>query len=550
MNGAELAAKVILNEGVRSVFALPSSEILPVCEYLRDEGVEVIFTRHEQAAGNAADGYARVTRNAGVCLVPTGPGLANLMPAIAQAYYASSPVVAIAGHSKYEYMDSNAFEEIDGYLWVKEYTKWSRFVPFTHRIHEYIQEAFRRAMSGRFGPSLLEIPKDILNSDFDCSVKLAKPENYRFIGRLGCDEEIILKSLELLKESEKPAIIAGSGVYWSHAEKYLVKFAEKFSIPVFVSGLGLGCIPSNHRLFAGQASASPVLREADLVFLIGTRMDEFLGFGRKFAEDARIVHVDIDPAQIAKNRYVDVGICCDAGFFLERMLRLSKGLEVSYGEWAGSVEMVVENVEKMFKEAAMSEEIPMKPQRLMHELSEIIGEEDIVVLDGGETTAWGLLYLKARRAGAVISSQGPFGHLGAGVPMGIAAKSAYPDRRVFVITGDGSFLFNGAEIDTAVRHGLQVIVVVVNDSAWGLVNHTRFLTTQDDLRARFGTILNPEVRYDKFGESLGAYGEMITKPDEIKDAVKNALDSGRAAVIDARVKLEEFSPLAYLLTEG
>jgi len=202
----------------------------------------------------------------------------------------------------------------------------------------------------------------------------------------------------------------------------------------------------------------------------------------------------------------------------------------------------------MFDNAAKELTKPMKPQSMMKELSEIVSKDDIIILDGGETTAWGLIYLKARRAGNVIVSQGPFGHLGAGVPMGIAAKAADPDRRVFVITGDGSFLFNGVEIDTAVRHDLPIVVIVVNDSAWGLVNHTRYLTTKSEERARYGVMLNENVRYDKFAESLGAYGELVTEVGEIKEAVKRGIDSGLPAVIDVRVRLKDISPLAYILS--
>lgn len=545
MDGAKVVAKAVAKEGVKCAFALPSGEILPVCEYLEEEGVDVIFTRHEQAAGNAADGYARITRSPGFCLVPTGPGLANLLPALAQAYYASSPVVSIAGHSKYVNLDRNAFEEIDGHLWVKEYTNWSRLVTFTHRLHEYVQEAFRRALGGRFGPVLLEIPKDILNADAG-DVELADPQNYRFTGRIGCDDECISKTIELLRDSERPVIIAGAGVYWSRAEGLLVRFAERFSIPVTVSGLGFGCIPSDHQLYAGQATASPVLNEADLVLVLGSRFDEFLSFGQRFSKDAKIVQVDIEGSEIGKNRYIDVGIQCDVSAFLSRML--DHEIRVSFTSWAEKVRATVSGIEKMFESAALLDEKPMKPQRLMKELSDIISKEDIAILDGGETTAWGFLYLKARRAGNIIGSQGPFGHLGAGVPMGIAAKAAHPDRRVFVITGDGSFLFNGVEIDTAVRHGLQVVVIVVNDSAWGLVNHTRLLTTRSAERAKYGVMLNENVRYDKFAESLGAYGELVTDAREIKEAINRALDSGKPAVLDVRVKLDEISPLAYLLS--
>ena len=549
MNGAELVAKALVNEGVKSAFALPSGEILPLCEFLRDEGVNVIFTRHEHAAGNMAEGYARVTRNAGVCIVPTGPGLANLMPALAQAYHSCSPVIAIAGHTKLINFDRDAFEEIDGALWVKEYTKWAKMPIFTERLHEYVQEAFRRAMSGKMGPALLEIPKDVLNAEFDGEIELRVPENYRYAGRILCEAQYIRRAVELLNQAEKPVIVAGSGVYWAEGEDELLKLAEKLSVPVALNGMAFGSIPSEHPLYIGPAPGNMILREADLVLVIGTRLDEFLGFGVKlFSKDAKVIQVDIDWYQIGKNRYVDLGVVSDAKAFLSAMLGYGDNIR-NFKEWAKTASTMTRNL-RQYLDSSSSEthrSKAMKPQQMMKELSEIINGEDIVILDGGETTAWGLLYLKARKAGNVFNSQGELGHLGAGVPMGIAAKAAFPDKRVFVITGDGSFLFNGCEIDTAVRHNLPVVVIVANDSAWGMVCHTRYLSTGSKERACFGTLLNEKARYDRFAESFGAYGELVEKPEEIREAVKRAVDSGLPAVIDVRVSRDELSPLAYML---
>ncbi len=546
MNGAELVAKALVNEGVKSVFSLPSGEVLPLCEFLRDEGVSVIFARHEQAAGNMAEGYARVTRHAGVCIVPTGPGLANLMPALAQAYHSCSPVIAIAGHTKFENFDRNAFEEIDGASWVKDYTKWAKMPIFTDRLHEYVQEAFRHAMSGKMGPVLLEIPKDVLNAEFDGEIELKPPENYRFTGRITCQPEHIRQAVNLLNQAEKPVIVAGSGVYWAKGEDELLRLAERLSIPVAVNGMAFGSIPTDHRLFIGPAPGNMILREADLVLVIGTRLDEFLGFGVKlFSKDAKLIQVDIDWTQIGKNRYVDLGMVSDARAFLSAMLEYADRVR-GFSEWAETASTMARNL-RQYLDSSDGETTPIKPQQMMRELSGIIGGDDIVILDGGETTAWGLLYLKARKAGNVFNSQGELGHLGAGVPMGIAAKAAYPEKRVFVVTGDGSFLFNGCEMDTAVRHNLPVVVIVANDGAWGMVCHTRYLSTGSKERASFGTILNERARYDKFAESFGAYGEMVERPGELGEAVKRALDSGLPAVIDVRVSLEELSPLAYML---
>lgn len=545
MNGAELVAKAIVKEGVRSVFALPSGEILPLCEYLSEEGVNVVFARHEQAVGNMADGYARVTRIAGVAIVPTGPGLASLMPALAQAYYSGTPLVAIAGHSKFENIDRNAFEEIEGYRWVDRYVKWARMPVFPERLHEYVQDAFRHAMSGKFGPTLLEIPKDVLNADFEGDIALPPPERYRFTGRVVCEPVYVQKAIELIRSAERPVMVVGSGVYWSGAEDEVRRLAELLSIPVAVNGMALGCLPTTHPLYIGPAPGNAILRNADLVIVIGTRMDEFLGFGRIFAEDARIIQVDIDWHQIGKNRHVDLGVVSDAKAFLLALLERLDGLR-RFDSWSSQVSSLAGEIMASLSKPSGSGD-GVKPQEMMRILSDIISRDDIVILDGGETTAWGMLLLKAERTGNVFNSQGELGHLGAGVPMGIGAKSANPDRRVFVVTGDGSFLFNGIEIDTAVRHDLPLTVIVANDSAWGMVCHTRYLSTGSKERACFGTILNEDVRYDRFAESLGAYGALVEKPGELREAVLEAISSGLPAVIDVRISRDELSPLAYML---
>ncbi|AKG92317.1 Thiamine pyrophosphate-requiring protein [Geoglobus ahangari] len=547
MEASELVAKVIVNEGVRSVFALPSGEILPLCEHLRDEGVNVIFARHEQAVGNMAEGYARVTRNAGVAIVPTGPGLASLMPALAQAYYSGSPIVAISGHSKFENLDRNAFEEIEGARWVERYVKWSKMPIFPERLHEYVQEAFRHALSGKFGPALLEIPKDVLNAEVENDVELAPPERYRYTGRIVCESRFFDRAIEMLNSAEKPVIVAGSGVYWSGAEEELRMLAERLSIPVAVNGMAFGTIPTTHPLYAGPAPGNVLLKEADLVMVIGTRLDDFLGFGvGLFSDEARIIQVDIDWSQIGKNRYVDLGVVSDAKAFLSGLLERANGIK-RFDYWAKEFGEMAKGMMEMLVRPA-SENGMLKPQEMMLELSSLITRDDIVVLDGGETTAWGLLLLKAERAGNVFNSQGELGHLGAGVPMGIAAKSAFPEKRVFVVTGDGSFLFNGVEIETAVRHELPIIVIVANDSAWGMVCHTRYLSTGSKERACFGTLLNENARYDKFAESLGAYGELVEKKGELTEAIRRAVESGMPAVIDVRISREEMSPLAYMLS--
>ncbi len=555
INGGKIVAKVLKVEGIKCVFTLPSGEILPILEELVEEGIQVVTTRHEQAAGNAADGWARVTRSPGVCVVPAGPGFANLIPAIIQAFYAGSPVVAISGHSPHKYVDMDAFEEIDGVEIVSSVTKWAKRCMFTERIHEYLQEAFRYAVSGKMGPVLLEVPKDVLQGK--CSVeriKIVPPERYRSKGRVYGDPKLVKKAVDLLVASEKPLIIAGSGVYWSGAWLELVKLAELLSIPVACEGLAVGCIPYDHPLYVGNAIGNPFMRNADVLLVVGAKFDEFLGFGRDpsfYSDDVRVIRIDVEFSEIGKNRPVDVGIVGDAKAVLSQMLKIIGETASTVSEernWAKKFRSAWISLSESFDKVAESSEKPIRPQRLMKEIREVVDEDTICILDGGDTTVWAYLYLRAYRPGQIIGSQGPFGHLGAGIPMGIAAKLAYPDKKVFVITGDGSFLFNGSELDTAVRYNVPIVVIVVNDSAWGMVYHTRFITSKSKEKAGLFTLLNERVRYDKFAESLGAYGELVTEPDEIKPAIKRAFESDLPAVIDVRVSREFPTPLSYILT--
>ncbi|MHA1722928.1 MAG: thiamine pyrophosphate-binding protein [Candidatus Baldrarchaeia archaeon] len=555
IDGGTIVAKALKAENIKCVFTLPSGEILPILEKLVEEGVQVITTRHEQAAGNAADGWARVTRSPGVCIVPTGPGLANLIPAITQAFYAGSPVVAISGHSAYKYTNMNAFEEINGVEIVSSITKWAKQCTFTGRLHEFVQEAFRHATCGKMGPVLLEIPKDILQGKCDAKrVKILPPEQYRSKGRIHGDPALVKKAVDFLLASEKPLIIAGSGVYWSGAWEELIKLAELLSIPVACEGLAVGCVPYDHPLYVGNAIGNPFMRNADVLLVIGAKFDEFLGFGRDlsfYSEDVKVIKIDIDPSEIGKNRPVDVGILGDAKAVLTQMLEfLSKSVSSAPKErgWSKEVRSAWLKFNESFERAAESSEKPIRPQRLMKEIRELVGKDTICVLDGGDTTAWAYLYLRAYRPGQIIGSQGPFGHLGAGIPMGIAAKLAYPNGKVFVITGDGSFLFNGSELDTAVRYNIPIIVIVANDSAWGMVYHTRSITSRSKEKAALFTFLNEKVRYDKYAESLGAYGELVTEPNEIKPAIKRAIRSNLPAVVDVRVSREFATPLSYILT--
>jgi acetolactate synthase-1/2/3 large subunit len=552
-DAGKAVAEVLKGENITHVFSLPGGEILPIYDALVAEGIEIITTRHEQAAGNAADGWARVTRTPGVCLLPMGPGIVNAVPALAQAYQMGSPVVAITSSIAHKLADMDAFEDLDLKSLVSSVTKWTRRCIFPHRIAEYLRKAFSTALTGRMAPVLLDIPKDIISTPVEEATRPLKPAQYRPMGKLLGDPVQVKRAVQLLAKAERPVIIAGSGLYWSQACKELVKLAEFFSIPVASEYLGTGCFPQNHPLSIGHANANPFTNQADVVLVIGARLDEFLGFGRDpsfYAEDAKFIHVDIVPNVIGKNRPVEVGIVGDAGAILSQMLDTAKKIAKKHaaGNFAKQSHAAWEQLLDILEKDADSDEIPIKPQRLMKEIREFTSPESLFILDGGDTTAWAYVYLRANYPGQIISSQGPLGHLGAGLPITIAAKLARPEKPVYLISGDGSFLFNISELDTAARYDLPIVVIVNNDCAWGLVYHTRLLKTRSEEKASCGTLLSEHARLDKVAEGLGASGELVTKPSEIQPALKRALDAGRPYVLDVRVSRKYMTLLSQIFT--
>ncbi|MFX1576766.1 MAG: thiamine pyrophosphate-binding protein, partial [Promethearchaeota archaeon] len=486
--------------------------------------------------------------------LPMGPGIVNAVPALAQAYQMGSPVVAITSSIPHKLADMDAFEDLDLKALVSSVTKWTRRCLFPHRIAEYLRTAFKAALTGRMAPVLLDIPKDIIASPTKTSdATPLKPSQYRPTGRLLGDPNLVKKAVTLLSKAERPVIIAGSGVYWSQACKDLVKFAEFFGTPVAAEYLGTGCFPQNHPLSIGNAIANPFTRQADVILTIGARLDEFLGFGRDpsfYSEDAKFIHVDIVADAIGKNRPVAVGILGDAKAVLQQMLHTARELtkKRAAGSFAKQSRAAWEQLFAVLEKDADSDETPIKPQRLMREIREFATPDSLFVLDGGDTTAWAYLYLRANYPGQIIGSQGPLGHLGAGLPISLAAKLARPETPVYLISGDGSFLFNVSELDTAVRHNIPVVAIVNNDCAWGLVYHTRLLKTRSEEQASCGTFLNEQARLDKLAKGLGANGELVTKPAEIQPALKRATESGQPYVLDVRVSRKYMTMLSQIFT--
>lgn len=548
LSGGSLVAKSLLQEDIKYVFSISGGHINPIYKALKEEGIEIITTRHEQAAGNAAEGWAKTTRTPGVCLVTAGPGFSNVLPALISAYYARSPLVCITGHTPLKHIDLYASQEIDHLPLAAPVTKYAKMVFDTNRIPQYIQEAFRAATANPFGPVLVDIPQDIQTlhwtlDDKNLFFQLPKT-GYRSQGQIYPDPLLVKRAAKLLLGATNPIILAGSGVYWDRASKSLLDIVEFLSVPVTHFDLGKGCVPDLHPCSIGNAAQNPLLARADVILALGVTFEELLGFGTNpmfYSPDVKVINVDPDPAHIGKNRPLELGITSSMDPFLKTLLVTLKKHSPNgghYAEWAKIAKNDRLDFESLIiGDAVDSTAVPIKPQRLTKDIQPFLDNDTRLFLDGGDTTVWAQLILQASYPGQIIPTQGPSGHLGAGIPMGIAAKLAEPEKTVIVLTGDGSFLFNGAEIDTAVRYDIPLVIIVENDSLWGMIAHNQDLSWGE----RIGTSLDNKghIDYVKFAESLGGQGELVTRPEDIAGAITRARESGKVALVDVRIDGEE-----------
>lgn len=542
MHGGRLVARILKNEGISHLFTLCGGHIAAIYDGCIDEAITVVDTRHEQAAAHAADAYARLTRGIGVAAVTAGPGVTDAVTAVANAYFASSPLLLIGGAAPLEQQGRGALQEMEQVALLKPITKSSFAIHQTERIPELLTQAIRIALAGRPGPVFVEIPFDILINFVD-EEQISFPHDYRTRARMYGDPRAIDAAADLLGGAERPVVLAGTQVYWDDAAAALRNFVEQFNLPVFTNGMGRGTIPMNHPNCLPLARGTGV-READVVLALGTPMDFRLKYGQ-FGEATRLIQVDQDAAELGRNRAVDVGIIGSAGAVLEQLtdamrrepsdarshpgtdsreLAAQRPATRPHSAWMARLQGVEEDKRTAQATWEQSDEVPVHQYRLARELNRLVDENTIVIGDGGDVVGIAARVLTVSRPAQWLDP-GPLGCLGVGLPFALAAQLLYPDRRVIVLNGDGSFALNGMEFDTAARFNLPIVTVIGNDGQWGeirlpqvaLVGTERAVATQ----------LAPETHYEKIADAFGGHGEYVTQPDEIVPAVKRAFDFAR-----------------------
>ncbi len=521
VSGNDLVVKALKDEGVDTVFYLNGGPMTDVASRCIEIGFRSIDVRHEQAASMAAHAYSRVTGKPGVCFGASGPGTTNLITGVGNAYLDAVPVVTLGGSSALSQAGMGAFQEMDQLGMFKPISKWAERVLDARRIPELINKAFRVATGGQPGPVYLDLPGDVLYRDVDESEVLF-PKKPHAVPRVSGDPELVKKALALLRQAQRPIILTGTGVFWSGAMEELKEFVRLSGIPFYTTPQGRGVIPEDHPLsFLGARNQA--WKEADVVLIVGTRLNFIIGFGLppRWAEDVKIIQVDISDEEIGRNRPVDLGVVGDAQVVLRQLI--NEGREAFRGRkelpWVDTLRGYDKRSQAKAAALLDSDQVPIHPLRLCKEVRDFMNRDAIIVVDGHEILNFARQSIPTHVPGHRVNA-GPNGCMGVAVPFGLGAKVAKPNTQVIVLSGDGSFGMNGMEIDTMVRHNIPALIVISNNGGWAGAG---------------GMAAGRELgfsRYEKMAEVFGAHGEYVERPQDIRPALERAAASGKPAVIN------------------
>jgi acetolactate synthase-1/2/3 large subunit len=538
MTGAEALIKALKEQKVEVIFGIPGGAMLNIYDALYDSDIRHILMRHEQCAAHAADGYARASGDVGVCMATSGPGATNLVTGIANAYMDSSPIVAFTGQVPKRFVGKDAFQEADIIGITNPITKHNFQVENPAEIPLIVKKSFYIASSGRPGPVLVDIPRNIQMEQAEMIFE-GKIEILGY--RMNYDPHPlqVKKAVDLLVQAERPMIIAGGGVITSNASKELISVAELLLAPVATTLMGKGAIPENHPLATGMigmhgtVASNRLIQEADVILAVGMRFsDRSTGAIEEFCPDAKKIHVDIDSAEIGKNVEVDVPIVADAKRTLNEIYKsLQKRLEKK--ERSAWMKKLKEFKEQLEEKANNTEEL--KPPRLLAEIRKLLPENAIITTEVGQNQMWAALYLKAYKPRTFISSGG-LGTMGFGFPASLGAKVACPKVPVVDVAGDGSFIMTEQDLATSVVEKIPVTVVILNNCVLGMVAQWQRLFYK---RRYMAVNLCKCPDFVKLAEAYGAQGFRVQSIEEFSKAFKKAIKSDVTTVIDVPINPEE-----------
>ncbi len=535
MSGAQIFVESLLKEKIDVIFGIPGGVVIPVFDALFDSPIRVILTRHEQGAAHAADGYARATGRVGVCLVTSGPGACNTVTGLATANMDSVPIVVFTGQVATPMIGNDAFQEADIVGISRPITKHNFLVRDVKDLARIIKEAFHIASTGRPGPVLIDLPKDVTTSETEFQYpSTVNIRGYKPVIKGNMRQ--IKRAAELINASRKAVIYAGGGVIISNASNELMRLARTTGIPVTTTLLGLGGFPSNDKLFLGMPGmhgtryANYALSGCDLIVAVGTRFDDRVtGNIDEFAVHAQIIHIDIDASNIRKNVRVNVPIVGDCKNILEQLVPLVK--RTKNKEWLKQIDEWKRQYPLTYKDSKSE----IKPQYVVEQIWEATRGDAIITTEVGQNQMWAAQYYRFNSPRSLLSSGG-LGTMGYGFPAAIGAQIGMPDKVVFDIAGDGSIQMNIQELATAVHNKLPINVAILNNHFLGMVRQWQEIF-HDRRYSASCLIDNPD--FVKIAEAYGAKGMKVIKKKDVRPAIEEAIKSPLPVLIDFEVTREE-----------
>ena len=540
-------------EGVEYVFGIVGGTFLEILDALYDApDIKFISVRHEQGAAFMADGYARASGKPGVCLVTNGPGATNLVSGIYAAYTGHSPVIAISGAPARGVVYRDAFQELDHLSLFRPITKQAITVNVADRIPELFRHAFRTAMTGKKGPVFIDNPRDLLDGP-PIEMDFAAPESYRAHHRSPGDPSLLRQAADLLKDAKRPVIIAGGGINHSDAAEQVVELAELLSAPMITSYGRNDAVPNSHPLYvgplgrAGAPEAGEICSQADVILAAGTRLSNFTSFydNRYISADARVIQIEIDETELGRNYPIAVGIQGDAGAALQGVLnalRSDNSIAKNDEGWTNEAKSLKAKRRARIDEEGSWAGEQIKPQRVYAELRKVLPPDAIMVLDAGACPAFGYDRLDFSNQRTLITPL-DFGGLGFAFPEALGAKLGRPGSPVVAIHGDGGFLFNVQELETAVREGIATVTIVMNNNVWG--SEMAYQEALYPGRTIGSNITNP--LFDKLAELFGAKGYYVDRAEDIGSVVTKAFAGNVPAIIEIPVDPKELPRPARLI---
>ena len=548
VSGGHLVAKALKNEGVDTIFTLCGGHIIDIYDGCIDEGIRIIDVRHEQTAAHAADGYARQTGRLGCVVTTAGPGCTNAVTGVATAFRSESPILHIGGQSSLTQHKMGSLQDLPHVDMMKPITKFASGVFSTERIADMISMAVRECFSGAYGPSYLEIPRDILDAEVQTArVVVPKPGSYRSSVKSIGDPADIEKLADILVKAERPAVLLGQQVWSSRGHEDAINFVRALDIPAYMNGASRGMLPQSdpHHF---DRTRSDAFKNADVILIVGTPFDFRMGYGKRISKEATLVQVDQSYATVGKNRDISLGLAGDPGAILAAVSqaatgRIDDGARQQRQKWM--VELREIEATKLDKLMPMftTDQNPIHPYRLAYEINEFLGEDTIYIGDGGDIVTISAQAVRPRNPGQWMDP-GALGSLGVGTGFSMAAKLAHPNKEVVCLYGDGAFGMTAFDMETAQRFGAPYLAVVGNNSAMNQIRYGQ-LSKYGEERGDVGNKLG-DVPFSKFGDMIGGYGEEVTEAGQIQPAMQRAREAiaktGKCAVVNVWVDPNEYAP--------